>query len=530
MSKILANPLLTSLIAGIFLGLSFSPFNLVFLSVLGFAMLIQLADRGTSFRQVMYFTFPGVLVWNIIGTYWLTFATLTGGLAAILANAIIMTIPLAFVHYVRKYVSNLFISAILAASAWVVYEFLHYRWDLAWPWLTAGNSFANAPILIQYITFTGVLGLSFWIVTSGSLLYDWVRSTRSNPESSFTSILKQNSSLVFLTVFFIPPLISIVQYAVTDTKPDSYVEVVVVQPNYDSYADDHGYEDIHQALVDIIALTDSVITPNTSFVFWPENALIPAIHGFTMRYPVNILQESVNRWNTTLVTGATWYRYYQEDEPALYPRHTADGSRFNIFNAAVSYSPDRQYQAYEKANLVPIVERLPFYGLLRFVPGIDWERMMGYGKGTEIVNFRSGDFKAPALICYDSVFPDWVRNFVLDGADFIGVITNDGWWGNTSGHTQHYDFARLRAIENRRSVIRSANNGISGMIHANGDIHSKTEYWTQTSLRLQVPVYNSLTFYTRFGDWVGYLSMVFLIFFMGTVMMKGFGRRHNLDI
>ncbi len=526
MSKLLTKPLVTSVIAGIFLGLSFSPFNLVFLSILGFALLIQLVDQGTSFRQVMYYTFPGLLMWNIISSYWLIFATVSGGLAAILANAIIMTIPLGFSHYIRKYVGNTFISALLSASAWVVYEFLHYRWDLAWPWLTAGNSFVNTPMLIQYISITGVLGLSFWIVTSGSLLFDWVRLFRSNAITSNASVLRQPTSIAFLMVFFIPQLISITMYFGTDIKPDSHVEVVVVQPNYDSYADDHGYDDIHQALVDIIALTDSVITPNTKFVFWPENALIPAVHGFTMRYPANILQESVNRWHTTLITGATWYRYYQEDEPAYFPRQSADGTRFNIFNAALSYSPDRQYRAYEKANLVPIVERLPFYAALRLIPGVDWERNMGYGKGTEIVNFSSDDFEAPALICYDSVFPNWVRSSVLEGADFIGIITNDGWWGNTSGHIQHYDFARLRAIENRRSVVRSANNGISGMIHANGDIHSKTEYWTRTSLRLNVPVYSQITFYTRFGDWIGYLGMFFLTLFMGSVIARRFNTGH----
>src|SRR5690606_26476510 len=89
-----------------------------------------------------------------------------------------------------------------------------------------------------------------------------------------------------------------------------------------------------------------------------------------------------------------------------------------------------------------------------------------------------------------------------------------GWWGSTSGHIQHYDFARLRAIETNRSVIRSANNGISGMIHANGEIHSKTAYWERTALRIQVPVYSNMTIYVRFGDWIGYFSTILIILLM----------------
>src|SRR5690606_5843837 len=140
---------------------------------------------------------------------------------------------------------------------------------------------------------------------------------------------------------------------------------------------------------------------------------------------------------------------------------------------------DGSIASYEKTNLVPIVERFPFYGFFsKFpVPGFEWPQIMGYGRGNEIINFEFEGIKSPAMICYDSVFPDWVRKSVLAGADFIAIITNDGWWGSTSGHIQHYDFARIRAIETNRSVVRSANNGISGMVHANGEIHSKTQYW-----------------------------------------------------
>ena len=506
MKRILDSILGTSILAGILLGISFPPFNLFILSIPAFYLLIRLTEKGNSIRHVMYITFPGVLVWNIITTYWLTFATFTGGIAAVLANAVIMTVPLGLIYVIRKQALNKYLTALLTASSWITYEFLHYRWDLAWPWLTLGNSYANAILLIQYISITGVMGISFWIIVTSSLWYDWDRS-----ESTFPRKLRMN--IISLLIILIPIVFSVSKYFTQRHIPDSYIEVVVAQPNYDSYLPNSGYFDIHLALEELIELSDSLVTPNTKMIIWPENALIPDVHGKTNQYPSNRLREVAAQWNATLITGATWYRYYNENEKAEYPRFRSDGSRYNIFNAALSFSPDGTIQTYEKANLVPIVERFPFYGFFSKVPvpGVDWLQMMGYGRGNEIINFKSDEIMSPALICYDSVFPDWVRKSVLNGADFIAVITNDGWWGNTSGHVQHYDFARLRAVETNRSVIRSANNGISGMIYANGDIHSKTDYWERTALRLQVPVYSYLTVYVRYGDWIGYFSTMLII-------------------
>jgi apolipoprotein N-acyltransferase len=229
--------------------------------------------------------------------------------------------------------------------------------------------------------------------------------------------------------------------------------------------------------------------------------------------------EAARFWNTTLVTGATWYHYYDKDGAIPpYSRYTSTGDPYNIFNAALAYYPDQRIETYEKANLVPIVERLPFYGFLSTLPGVQWIRWMGYGKGSEVVNFSSDGISSPALICYDSVFPDWVRKHVKKGADFIAVITNDGWWGDTSGHTQHFDFARIRAVETHRTVVRSANNGISGMILANGKVAAKTEYWTRTALNLEVPLHTKITLYTRYGDWIGWLSLFFVIAGMLTLI------------
>ncbi len=504
MKSVQNNPILWSTVAGALLGLSFSPFDLFIAAFAAFSIILYLAQSADSFRRAMYLTFPAVLSWNIVVTYWLTFATLPGGIAAILANSVIMTIPLALGGLFIRKNWNPFLTAFLVAGTWVSYEFLHFRWDLAWPWLIAGNSMANYPYLIQYVSITGVLGVSFWIVSVSTLITILIRDRFKARSSLRISAYSVAWCLIF-------PIVSLAMYYTIDYEADSSIEVVVVQPNYDSYLPNAGYPDVDTPLREIIAITDSAVTTRTKYVFWPENALQADVHGTTSRYPSVRLIEAARIWNTTLVTGATWYNYYDKDGfIPPYSRYTSAGDPYNIFNAALAYYPNGHIDTYEKANLVPIVERLPFYGFLSMIPGVNWVRWMGYGKGSKVVNFTSPQSSSPAMICYDSVFPDWVRRHVKEGADFIAVITNDGWWGDTSGHTQHFDFARIRAIETHRTVIRSANNGISGMILANGEVAVETEYWTQATLNLEVPLHSKITFYTRFGDWIGWLSLLFV--------------------
>jgi apolipoprotein N-acyltransferase len=123
---------------------------------------------------------------------------------------------------------------------------------------------------------------------------------------------------------------------------------------------------------------------------------------------------------------------------------------------------------------------------------------------------RTDTFKTPGLICYDSVYPAWVRGFVLRDATFLTIITNDGWWGNTSGHRQHFAYARLRAIEFNRWIARSANNGISGIIAPNGSVKHETDYWERAGFTARIQNITDQTFYTRFGDWLPQLCLFFV--------------------
>ena len=113
------------------------------------------------------------------------------------------------------------------------------------------------------------------------------------------------------------------------------------------------------------------------------------------------------------------------------------------------------------------------------------------------------DFKAGPVICWESVFGEFITGYVQNGASFLAVISNDAWWKNTPGHRQLLSYTRLRAIETRRDIARSANNGISAIIDARGEILKQTTYETQTVLTGSIAPRNNLTFYVRYGDIIG---------------------------
>ncbi|MEX0904769.1 MAG: apolipoprotein N-acyltransferase [Balneolaceae bacterium] len=485
-----------SVSAALLLSLSFPPFNLSVLQVPAFVILFRLAVISNSSRQLIYFAYPSFVLWNLLTTYWLMMATVAGGLAAILANALLMLIPLLLIRKLFLSNMNSFLAAFLAASFWVTYEFLHHNWDLSWPWLTLGNGWANITGAIQFISFTGVWGISFWIMLTASLLFLYIR--------------EKKKSLLYggISVFLAFPLLSVLLLTTQQQETANPVDVTIIQPNSDSYEDFGGLSSADELITKLLTLSAEAYTPETDVLIWPENALdsnLPFDH-----YHFNRIRDSLDTWNTSLITGTGFVDYYDEDNRPPVFRESVNGT-YNVYNSAFHLHPDQPNKVYKKGKLVPIVERLPFvetFQRLDALNWVDWGVSAGYGLGTEATVFDLNGHKTPALICYDSVFPGWVNKFVNRGAGFLTIITNDGWWGKSNGHIQHFAYARLRAIEHRKWIARSANNGISGIIGPDGRIHKETEYWTEDAFSHTIYSTDSMTIYSEFGDWLGFLLTI----------------------
>jgi apolipoprotein N-acyltransferase len=185
-------------------------------------------------------------------------------------------------------------------------------------------------------------------------------------------------------------------------------------------------------------------------------------------------------------------------------------------------------QIYHKSKLVVGVEKMPFINYLGFLGDlvINIGGTSGsLGRQNEAGNFTVNDsLQIAPVICYESVFGAYVADYIRKGAGLIFIITNDGWWKNTPGYKQHFSFARLRAIETRRSIARSANTGISGLINQRGDVLQSTDWWKEGVIKGDLNVNREITFYVRYGDFIGrisaFISALLILFLISQKLLR----------
>jgi len=180
------------------------------------------------------------------------------------------------------------------------------------------------------------------------------------------------------------------------------------------------------------------------------------------------------------------------------------------------------------------VEKMPYAKYLRFLEKLTLKlggTMRGWGTQKDRgVFFSAGDSTGiGTIICYESVYGEFVTGYVKNGANLLFVITNDGWWGDTPGYHQHAAFSSLRAIETRRSIARSANTGISCLINQRGDIIQKLGWWKRGTLKGTLNANRKLTYYVKNGDYIGraacFLSLVVILIYIGRSVRNHRGQK-----
>jgi apolipoprotein N-acyltransferase len=227
----------------------------------------------------------------------------------------------------------------------------------------------------------------------------------------------------------------------------------------------------------------------------------------------------VNRHpDISLISGIETLKSYTKETATATASKREDGVYVDAFNAAILIKANQPLQLYNKSKLVPGVESLPSF--LKFM-GPVFEQFGGssggYGKSDSSIVFHTDNnpYDAAPIICYESIYGEYVASYVAKGANILTIITNDGWWGNTPGHKQHLQYARLRAIENRKWVARSANTGISAVIDDKGNILDTRGWDKAASFKFPFPVNDELTFYTRYGDWLYKVAAAFAFLLLG---------------
>ncbi|SCY40248.1 apolipoprotein N-acyltransferase [Flavobacterium caeni] len=523
----LKKPLALSALSGLLLAMSWPTYGFPLLIFVAFVPLLfaEFKLRQTARKVKLkiwanaYLTF---LLWNLITTWWLFYASAVGMLFAVLVNSLLMSVLFVAYHVVAKRMPRFWALAFFVAL-WISFERFHLGWDFSWPWLNLGHVFADYPQWIQWYEYTGSFGGSLWVLLVNAFVFHTAMATADHSARN----VFQNVFPRFVAFVSIPIVVSLWIYHTYEIQGLTK-EVVVLQPNVDPYTEKYDTPNL-ETTRGLLAQADAVVSPETEFIIAPETVLAesaPFDHfyyspGFQMMK--NYLAKHPK---AELLWGIDTYRFVL-DSANVQPSSNLyrPGVWVDFYNAAlfVNHKPD--FQKYYKSKLVVGIENLPYKTVLEPLLG-NFMLDLGGTISTKTTQpdrtpFLSDDgTKVAPIICYESVYGEYVTGFVNNGADFLAIITNDAWWNETQGHKQHLTFATLRAIETRRDIARSANTGISAFIDQKGDIVSRTQYNEKTALRGRVHLNKNLTFYVRYGDYIARAAIATLFVLLLVVVLK----------
>ncbi len=503
------------LVTGLLLGLSFPPFHFEWLAFVAFIPFLFAIDNAGNYREVLklsYFTF---LVFNIIALYWVGGWSketdpfmMVGAAALIIGHPLFFAVPILFYHFLRKRLGRA--TVLLFPFLYLSFEHLHSITQVAFPWLTVGYSQCYNLPGIQFASFTGLFGISLQILIVNSLLAYAVMLLLGGGKRD-GAILSVAVALLFVIV---PELygLSVLVRASRSRFADK-LRVTIVQPNIDPYVKWAGspteilrtYE--NETYLALHRRADLVVWPETAIPFY---LLLPQLSFYR-----NELQSFIDTTGISLLSGLPLARYYPDSNEAKPSSHYDDYMHeyYDAYNGAALFLPhSNRYQTYEKIILVPFAERLPYADALPFlIKPLKWGvGISNWAMGTDTTVFKlAGGEKFSTVICYESVFPGYVREFAKRGADFLVIITNDGWYGNTSGPYQHAAYAIMRAVENRKAIVRSANTGISEFLDPYGRYIGKpTKYGEVATLTENIPIDKTVTFYSKHGNWIAHFAEI----------------------
>ncbi|MBN1650763.1 MAG: apolipoprotein N-acyltransferase [Bacteroidales bacterium] len=526
--------LLLSVFSGILFGLAWPPNGVPFILFLAFVPLLKLEDNiakdanSAKTWRVMGYAYLAFIIWHSISVWWIWNASDYGAVMAILLNASFMAITFGLYSFSKRYYQKRIAAYFLLLIFWIAFEYFHLDWPLSFPWLNIGNAFAKYPSLIQWYEYTGIFGGSFWILIINIefyRLYKLLFQLKTYNKAVF-------SGIYMLVLIAVPLTVSVIRYNNYTEKIDP-VNAVVVQPNMDPYSEQ--YEAPPQEVIQrIMELSAPLIDSTTTFLLAPESAIQEHLQEPDFNYSTSMGSRTIsipllkkflaNYPNLNLIIGVSSYRFLKT--PTITARKTNSGAYYDEYNTALFLNRFDKREHYHKSKFVPGAEMMPFQKLLAPFQQIAFDLggtvgSLGYDTERKVFISADGKYKIGPMVCFESVYGEFTNGFVRNGAQILAIITNDGWWGNTSGYKQHLMFASLRAIETRRSIARSANTGISCFVNQRGDILNKTDYWVRDARKETLNANNTLTFYVRYGDYIGRLSaFVAVLFLLISISMK----------
>lgn len=486
-------------LSAVLLSLSFPNTNFEFLAWFGLVPLFLITKKQSTSKAFLFFYLTGVIFWSVI-IYWLIHVTLPGLVLLVLYLAFYFGLFGAIFSISSRLLPSSAYSLLFIPSLWIILEYLRSRLFTGFGWALLGYSqYLNLP-LIQIADITGIWGISFLLVMVNVFIYlvidnrRWsIREMKSYPVALLCLILAFGYGFYKL-------------HQAPEDGQRKALKISVIQGNISQELKWQKYSQ-NLILDEYTRLSEKASLDKPDLIIWPE----AAAPGFLFDKDDNWIYQSIfnlaKELKTNLLIG------------------TVVKVRSDYYNSAALISAQGNIvKRYDKIHLVPFGEYIPLkrmFGFLQTVVPIG-DFLSGRDRAVFSLDNQTAEkseeqAKFSVLICFEDLFPDLSREFVRRGASLLVNITNDAWFGKTSSPFQHLGLSVLRAVENRRPLVRAANTGVSCFIDSNGAIKSliQDEYGRPIFIRKHKTetVYpdNSITFYTRYGDIFVLLCFILVI-------------------
>lgn len=500
--------------------------HLGFVALVGFVPLLMM-ERYASVHGVKRFWwwhYGAFVLWNAFTTFWVCWATVGGGVFAVLANALQMSVIFALFRLSKKKLGGALPYVFLAAM-WIAWERAYFSAQISWPWLVLGNAFARSTGLAQWYEYTGTLGGSLWIWACNLSIFGFMTALRSRATDRWNAKARIAAVTGIVLLFAGPAVTSAVIGARYKEVSEGTQDVLICQPNLDPYQKFQFLNQNQQNAI-LMEVAEEGLAGRKSttpvLVIAPETFTSDIVAGSyetsaTWRRFVQFLNEHPG---TEMLFGASSREYYFEPEPRDPSDYKLDeGGWVQRHNSALTLQADGTTEIFHKSRLVVGVEMTPYPKVI-----LPLARLLGASIGrcvgqSEVTPLHAFGVPFGCAICYESVFGEYCTEYVRAGAKFLTVITNDAWWGNTPGYRQHLSYSALRAIELRRDIARCGNTGISCFIDQRGRILERGPWWEKTTLEGSVNFNSRVTFFAEHGDIVGRVcTFVFLLLLLALLV------------
>ena len=530
-----------SLISALLLSISWPTYGIPFFIFFAFVPLLLMEQEISKFSKinkkgwvVFGLTYLAFFIWNVVTTSWLYHAKNPDGNNSLLAvaipvivNSLLMSLVFQLYYWYKK-VRGTYFGLVFFVAIWLSFERFHLNWEFTWPWLNLGNAFSEYPQLIQWYDTIGATGGSFWILLINVFAFYTLRIWQAG---RIRKDLVKNISIL-TAIIVLPLLISIYKYNSYQEKPVGEVTTLLLQPKLDPYTEKYSKDSL-QILGELLSLAEENSKTKVDFFIAPETAFPGngslSENGFNKSTSIAIAKEFLGKHPQSIfLTGASTHKFlFDEADTEDYSTEVQEGVWVNSYNSALQIIPNQEVEVYHKAKLVPGVEIFPYIRYLKPILGdamLDFggaNSSLGIDKERKVFSNRFNKAKMAPIICYESIYGEYVTDYVKNGANLLAIMTNDSWWDNTEGHKQLLSYARLRAIETRREIVRAANSGISAHINARGDILQDTFYDDRTALLVKANLLEEKSIYTKIGDLISRIA----IFVLGFLIIYHFGER-----